>query len=81
MMCAEGCRVIVEKGVVATTAAAPSFADMILGMEGRIGLPRTVLADTGFASRKAVETVQATGIDPLVAIGPPVGRRSYDFRP
>lgn len=50
-------------------------------MEGRIGLPRTVLADTGFASRKVVETLQARGVDPLVAIGRPMDRRSYDFRP
>ncbi|GBQ94707.1 hypothetical protein GLI01_29070 [Gluconacetobacter liquefaciens] len=66
---------------MATTADATSFADRILGMEGRIGLPRTVLADTGFASRKAVETLQARDVDPLVAIGRPVDRRSYDFRP
>ncbi|MBB2155520.1 transposase, partial [Gluconacetobacter diazotrophicus] len=40
-----------------------------------------VLADTGFASGKAVETLQASGVDPLVAIGRPVNRRPYDFRP
>lgn len=72
---------ILEHRVVATTADAPSFADTILGMEERIGLPRTVLADTGFASRKAVEALQARGVDPLVAIGRPVDRRPYDFRP
>ena len=27
------------------------------------------------------ETLQAKGVDPLVAIGRPVDRRSYDFRP
>ncbi|GBQ97963.1 hypothetical protein GLI01_18740 [Gluconacetobacter liquefaciens] len=34
-------------GIVATTADAPNFADMILGMAGWIGLPLTVLAETG----------------------------------
>ncbi|ACI49970.1 transposase IS1182 family protein [Gluconacetobacter diazotrophicus PA1 5] len=81
VVCAEGSQLILENGVVATTADAPSFAATILGMEERIGLPRTVLADTGFASGKAVETLQASGVDPLVAIGRPVNRRPYDFRP
>ncbi|WP_342627943.1 IS1182 family transposase [Nguyenibacter vanlangensis] len=81
VVCAEGSQLILEHRVVATTADAPSFADTILGMEERIGLPRTVLADTGFASRKAVEALQARGVDPLVAIGRPVDRRPYDFRP
>jgi Transposase DDE domain len=81
VVCAEGSQLIVEHGVVATTADAPSFAATILGMEKKIGLPRIVIADTGFASRKAVETLQANGVDPLVAIGRPVNRRPYDFRP
>lgn len=81
VVCAEGSQLILENGVVATTADAPSFAATILGMEERIGLPRTVLADTGFASDKAIQTLQASGVDPLVAIGRPVNRRPYDFRP
>lgn len=81
VVCAEGSQLILENGVVATTADAPSFAATILGMEERIGLPRTVLADTGFASGKAIQTLQASGVDPLVAIGRPVNRRPYDFRP
>ncbi|MFT8720713.1 IS1182 family transposase [Acetobacter sp.] len=81
VVCAEGSQLILENGVVVTTADAPSFAATILGMEERIGLPRTVLADTGFASGKAIQTLQASGVDPLVAIGRPVNRRPYDFRP
>lgn len=80
VVCAEGSQLVLEIGVVATTADAPGFAATILGMEKRIGLPRTVLADTGFASGKAIGTLQASGVDPLVAIGRPLDRRSYDFR-
>lgn len=43
MVCAESCQLIVEMEIMA------SFADVIQDMRGEIGLPRTVLADTGFA--------------------------------
>jgi hypothetical protein len=67
--------------LVATTADAPSFASIILGMQDRIGLPTTVLADAGYASAAAVGALQAHGIDPLVAIGRTQPHRPYDFRP
>ncbi|WP_408736420.1 transposase [Acetobacter aceti] len=50
-------------------------------MEDTTGLPETVLADTGYASGKAVDELQKKGVDPLVAIGRPCARRPYDFRP
>ena len=50
-------------------------------METAIGLPQTVLADTGFASGPAVAQLQARGIEPLVAIGRTQPHRPYDFRP
>jgi transposase len=60
---------------------APSFAAAILGMEEGIGLPKTVLADTGFASSEAVAALEARSIEPLVAIGRTQPHRAYDFRP
>lgn len=81
VVCAEGSQLILATGVVATPADAPSFAPTILGMEGGIGLPKTVLADTGFASGEAVAALQAQGIEPLVAIGRTQPHRAYDFRP
>lgn len=38
-------------------------------MEKTVGLPKIVLADTGFASDPAVEELQMRGVEPLVAIG------------
>lgn len=81
VVCAEGSQLILATTVVATPADAPSFASTILGMEPGIGLPRTVLADTGFASAEAVAALQAQKIEPLVAIGRTQPHRPYDFRP
>ncbi len=81
VVCADGSQLIVATNVVATTADAPSFAATILGMAATIGLPRTVLADTGYASAEAVAALQAKQIEPLVAIGRTQPHRPYDFRP
>lgn len=81
VVCAEGSQLILATSVVATSADAPSFATTILGMQQGIGLPQTVLADTGFASGEAVATLEAQGIEPLVAIGRTQPHRPYDFRP
>ena len=81
VVCAEGSQLILATTVAATPADAPSFASTILGMEGGIGLPQTVLADTGFASGEAVAALQAQKIEPLVAIGRTQPHRAYDFRP
>lgn len=81
VVCAEGPQLILATGVVATPADAPSFASTILGMAQGIGLPKTVLADTGFASGEAVAALAARGIEPLVAIGRTQPHRPYDFRP
>jgi hypothetical protein len=50
-------------------------------MEHGIGLPKTVLADTGFALGDAVAALEARNIEPLVAIGRTQPHRPYDFRP
>jgi transposase len=81
VVCADGAQLILATNLVATSADAPSFAATILAMEQTLGLPKVVLADTGYASGPAVETLQAHGIDPLVAIGRTQPHRPYDFRP
>jgi transposase len=81
VVCADGSQLILATNLVATTADAPSFAATILAMETTIGLPATVLADTGFASGPAVADLQAHGVEPLVAIGRTQPHRPYDFRP
>ena len=81
VVCADGAQLILATNLVATSADAPSFAATILAMEHTIGLPRVVLADTGFASGPAVAALEARNIEPLVAIGRTQLHRPYDFRP
>lgn len=81
VVCADGAQLILATNLVATSADAPSFAATILAMEQTIGLPRVVLADTGFASAPAVAALEARKIEPLVAIGRTQPHRPYDFRP
>jgi transposase len=78
---AEGWQPILATAGVATPAAAPGFAATILGMAAGIGLPRTVLADAGFASAEAVAALEARNIEPPVAIGRTQPHRPHDFRP
>jgi transposase len=81
VVCADGAQLVLATSLVATTADAPSFAATVLSMENTIGLPSTVLADTGYASGPAVADLQAHHIEPLVAIGRTQPQRPYDFRP
>ena len=80
-VCADGTQLVLATNLVATTADAPSFAATILAMEKTIGLPKVVLADTGYASGPAVAALEAKDIEPLVAIGRTQPHRPYDFRP
>lgn len=81
VVCADGSQLILATNLVATTADAPSFAATVLAMQATIGLPQTVLADTGYASGTAVEALQSRGTEPLVAIGRTQPHRPYDFCP
>lgn len=81
VVCAEGSQLILATNLVATPADAPSFAATILAMEKTVGLPRTVLADAGFASGEAVAALEARKIEPLVAFARTQPHRPYDFRP
>lgn len=81
VVCADGTQLILTTNLVASPADAPSFAATILAMEQTIGLPRTVLADAGYASGEAVAQLEARNIEPLVAIARTQPHRPYDFRP
>ena len=81
VVCADGPQLVLATNLVATSADAPSFAATVLGMEKTIGLPKTVLADTGYASGPAVKALMANKVQTLVAIGRTQPHRPYDFRP
>lgn len=81
VVCAEGAQLVLSTNPVATTADAPSFVATILAMRDTIGLPTVVLADAGYASGSAIETLRANEVDAPVAIGRTQPHRPYDFRP
>lgn len=81
VVCAEGSQLILATNVAATPTDQPTFTATILAMENTIGLPRTVLADAGFASGEAVAALEARNVEPLVAIARTQPHRPYDFRP
>ncbi len=64
VVCAEGPQLILATNLVATSADAPSFAATLLGMRDTVGLPQTVLADTGYASGRAVQALRPTMSNP-----------------
>ena len=81
---ADGSQLILHTDVITTPSDQPSFSGIILGMDtsrGGVGLPKTVLADAGYACGKQVKALQDKGIAPLVAIGRTMPHRPYDFRP
>jgi len=45
------------------------------------GTIEKALADAGYAGEQIVETLEARGIEPLIAISRQQGERAYDFRP
>jgi transposase len=81
VVCAEGSQLILATSIATTPTDQPTFAQTILSMQDSVGLPTTVLADAGFASGDAVATLQAHGVEPLVAIARTQPHRPYDFRP
>ena len=81
VVCAEGPQLVLATNLVASGADAPSFAATVLSMRDTVGLPRTVLADTGYASGPAIKALKANKVEPLVAIGRTQPHRPYDFRP
>ena len=81
VVCANGVQLILATNLVTISADAQSFTAAILGRWATLGLPRTVLIDTGYASGKAVAELQTRGIEPLVATGRTQMQRRYDFRP
>ena len=81
VVCAEGSQLILATNMATTPSDQPTFAATILAMERTVGLPKTVLADAGFADGEAVGQLQTAGVDPLVAIAKTQPHRPYDFRP
>ena len=78
---ADGSQLVVTTTVAQTPSDTPTFVETIATLCDTLGQPETILGDAGFASGDAVATLQARGIEVLVAVSRPDNERRYDFRP
>ena len=60
VVCAEGSQLILSTNMATTPSDQRTCAATILAMAKTVGLPRTVLADAGFACGPAVAELEAT---------------------
>ncbi len=78
---ADGSQLVVTTTVAQTPSDTPTFVETIATLCDTLGQPETILGDAGFASGDAVATLQARGIEVLVAVSRPDNERRYGFRP
>lgn len=78
---ADGSQLVLTAGVSQSPSDAPTFEATIDRLCDEVGRPATVLADSGYAQERAVASIEARGIEALVAVSRPEGERAYDFRP
>ena len=74
----DGSQLVFAAGVSQSPWDAPTRIDALCA---DVGVPTTVLADSGFAQEAAVKSLQDRGIEMLVAVSRPEGERRYEFRP
>jgi len=78
---ADGSQLVLSANVAQTLSDTPTFVETIATLCDTLGQPETILGDAGFASGEAVATLEARGIEVLVAVSRPDNQRVYDFRP
>jgi transposase len=78
---ADGSQLVLGADVSRNASDAPTFEAAIDALCAAVGQPSTVLADTGFAQEAAVKSLEARGIEALVAVSRSENERRYDFRP
>jgi len=78
---ADGSQLVLTTDVGQTPSDQPLFLSIIERLIEEVEKPTTILADAGYAQRKAVEALQALDIEVLVAISRSIQDRPYDFRP
>ena len=78
---ADGSQLVLTSTVAQTPSDAPTFEATIEQVCQSLGQPETVLGDAGYANGAAVASLEARGIEVLVAVSRPDNERLYDFRP
>ena len=78
---ADGSQLVLATDVYSTTNDRHDLDGLVEQLCDRVGKPETLLGDAGYAGEQIVETLEARGIEPLIAILRQQGERPYDFRP
>jgi transposase len=78
---ADGTQLVLGHGVSQCASDANELLPTVAAIPESIGVPSTVLADTGYANGEAVAELQKDKIEALVAIPGKNHRRSHDLRP
>lgn len=78
---AEGSMLVLATDVLSTTNDRAALSALLDQMAHGCGLPRTLLADAGYAGETVVGDLEALGIKPLIAITREQTPRPYDFKP
>jgi hypothetical protein len=78
---ADGSMLVLASDVVGTSNDRAGLDDLLDEMGDGPGLPKTLLADAGYAGEDIITTLEKRDIDPLIAISREGHERAYDFRP
>lgn len=78
---ADGSMLVLASDVLGTSNDRAGLEELLDRMAASPGLPKTLLADAGYAGEEVVEALQKHCIEPLIAIARQEAERPYDFRP
>ncbi len=78
---ADGSALILGTNVVSTSNDRHELDALVGQLCDSVGTPTTLLADAGYAGEQIVATLEARGIEPLIAVSRQQSERLYDFRP
>jgi transposase len=78
---ADGSMLIVSAHVTNCASDRNELVPALAGIDARVGVPETALADNGYANGEAVAELQRQDIEVLVATGTEARQRPYDYRP
>lgn len=78
---ADGSMLVLTAHVTNCASDKNELVPAIAGIDAAVGVPETVLADTGYANGKAVAQLQGQNIEALVATGTEAKQGPYDYGP
>ncbi len=78
---ADGSQLVLGTQVLATTNDRQDLVTFVDDLCARVGKPKTLIADTGYAGEAVIEALDVRKIEPLIALPGQQVARPYDFRP